>query len=254
MTRPTWLSLLLVVLSACFESHGTNTQALGNEDCYTCHKPEYDATGPKAAFPQSPVHATGKCSTQCATCHTTDTWANYYGACEHPEQAFPIVAGDQGNKHSGIKCKDCHSDAISVALNVTAKAGANTDCTSCHPNTSAQAQDHVGVTYDAGTFVGQPYSYKDADHRFCLDCHPKGLAIGHGPSNPFILPHGGSTCAQCHDSASGLGHQGGADVRCSTSGCHTRIDADGSEHSNPDTGHHPQCLQCHWDGRKHDGG
>ena len=241
------LCLAIAMFAACVEHHDPSVQAIAKDYCYGCHEGEYAATGVSAPYLAAPVHSTSQCSTQCAQCHTTTTWVNQLGGCVHPEAAFPLMS--QGTQHTNIACTDCHSEAISIATGATSAHGANTDCISCHPNTATQQQNHVGVTYDTGVLTGQPYAYSNTDHRFCLDCHPNGLAAGHGPTNPFRLPHHGSTCAQCHDNASGLGHTGGADVRCSVQGgCHSTIGADGSEHTNPDRGHHPACLNCHRSG------
>jgi hypothetical protein len=233
------VALSLMFVTACFETHSAHDTAVRNTDCYTCHKPEYDATGPKAAFPTSPIHSTQGCNTDCAQCHTTTVWANALGGCVHPEAGFPLST--QGTQHTNIKCTDCHSLDIQAATGATAALGANTDCISCHPNTSTQQNNHIGVTYDTGTNLGAPYAYSTSDHRFCLDCHPTGLAIGHGASNPFRLPHHNAACGQCHDNASGLGHAGGADVLCVNSGCHQ-----GAHHN--DTNHHPGCITCHQSG------
>ena len=238
---------LLGLATACLESHG-NQQQVRQADCYTCHVAEYKATGVSLEFPAPvPIHATSKCSTDCVQCHTTTTWVNSLGGCAHPESAFPLST--MGTKHTSIACSSCHSDALTTPTTTSVK-GANTDCITCHPNTSTQAQNHVGVTYDSGTLVGQPYAYLSSTPNFCLACHPNGLAVGHGPSNPFRLPHRGSTCAQCHDTASGLGHTGGADVTCMRGGCHDGTgNSDRAHHA--DTGHHPGCLAkgCHPDGR-----
>lgn len=248
MMRPTWILFALVAIAGCLETHDPQTQAVAKDYCYGCHAGEYGATG-TAAFPTAPVHSTviqgkAQCSTECAACHTTATWQNQLGGCAHPEAAFPLTT--MGTKHTNIACADCHSSAITLSTGATSAKGANTDCISCHPNTSTQQRNHVGVTYDNGTLTGQPYAYSTNDHRFCLDCHPNGLAVGHGASNPFRLPHHSATCAKCHDSASGLGHGSGADVLCVTSGCH------GDAHHR-DTNHHPGCLAagCHPDGQKH---
>jgi len=256
MIRPrAVLVALLALVGACFETHDPMNQAVGKEDCYTCHVPEYNATG-TTAFPTSPAHATSGCNTQCVQCHTTSDWLNGLGGCNHPESAFPLAS--LNTKHTNIKCIDCHSAALS-AIGLSSVGGANTDCIACHANDRSQQQNHIGVTYDTGTLVGQPYAYSTSDHRFCLDCHPKGLAVGHGPMNPFILPHQGSTCAQCHDNASGLGHQNGKDVTCVNGGCHSGIQ-NHHEDGNPGTGIHvgtisPSCIMsgCHPDGRKHGG-
>ena len=246
-----------IVLAGCFEHHGMD-QAVDNSACALCHMPEYNATG-TAQFPTSPAHATAMpvCDTNCANCHTTQQWQNGLVACGHPEDNFPLMS--QGTQHTNIKCIECHSIAINAATGATSAGGADTDCISCHPNTTQQQNDHIGVTYDSGTLVGQPYAYSTTDHRFCLDCHPKGLAIGHSAGNPFILPHpksgAAATCAQCHDNASGLGHQNGDDVTCVNSQCHTNVPTH-HEGGNPGTGVHvgtttPSCIaaHCHPDGR-----
>jgi len=237
--------VVAIFLGGCLESHDPQTQAIAKDYCYGCHAGEYQATG-TTTFPAAPVHSTSQCSTQCAICHTTTTWLNQLGGCVHPEQAFPLAS--MGTKHTNIACTDCHSSAITIATGATSQSGANTDCIACHPNTSTQQSNHIGVTYDKGTLIGQPYAYSSTDHRFCLDCHPNGLAVGHGASNPFTLPHHGATCAQCHDSALGLGHANGADVTCVTGGCHG-----GAHHQS--TSHPPSCIAagCHPDGRSHGG-
>lgn len=253
----------LLALTACLESHRGNEQVVKQTDCYTCHVTEYNATGVSAQFPAPvPVHKTSSCSTECATCHVTTTWVNSLGGCVHPEAQFPLAS--MGTKHTGIACTDCHSAALTTAT-VTSVNGGNTDCLSCHPNTSAQAQAHVGVTYDSGTLVGTPYAYKASEPNFCLVCHPKGLAVGHGPGNPVVLPHHSAACTQCHDNAAGIatGHAGGKDVNCVGSGCHTPIpDHDAGcppgsgKHGPAPAGAPPSCTAagCHPNARKPDHG
>jgi len=250
MTRALVRSLALIslvmslpILAGCLETHGSNNTSVRNSDCYTCHKREYDATGTGTLSSLiGPVHSTSGCDTNCVQCHTTTDWTNSLGGCAHPEANFPLTT--QGTKHTNITCIACHSADITAATGATSVAGANTDCIACHPNTSTQVNNHIGVTYSTGTLAGMAYAYSTTDHRFCLDCHPKGLAVGHGANNPFVLPHHGAACAQCHDNASGLGPTNGADVLCVTSGCH------GNAH-HKDTNHHPACLNsgCHPDGR-----
>ena len=258
MTRSSLAVLALALVAACFDSHG-GQQAINKDDCGTCHIAEFNATGPTPEFPAAPVHpgSMGCTVKDCAQCHRTTTWANSLGGCDHPETAtaapstgFPLHS--LGTQHTNIKCIDCHSDAITAETGATSHLGANTDCIGCHPNDSSQQQNHVGVLYETGARTGQPYAFLPDDRRFCLDCHPQGLALGHGKNNPFDLPHHHSTCGQCHDNASGLGHQGGADVTCMRGGCHDGNGSDRAHHA--DTGHHPGCLAqgCHPDGRSHD--
>ncbi|HEY6034341.1 MAG TPA: hypothetical protein VIV58_08780, partial [Kofleriaceae bacterium] len=128
--------LALFVLAACVEQHDPATQSIAKDYCYGCHAGEYNATGVSAPYAAAPVHSTSQCSTQCALCHTTTTWVNQLGGCVHPEAAFPLAS--QGTQHTNIPCTSCHSEAISIATGATSVKGANTDCISCHPNTSQQ--------------------------------------------------------------------------------------------------------------------
>jgi hypothetical protein len=252
------LVLGLLALTACLENHTGTEQVVKQSDCYTCHVNEYNATGLSVEFPAPvPVHKTSSCSTDCIQCHTTTTWINSLGGCVHPESNFPLAS--RGTKHTNIKCTDCHKAELTTAT-VTSVGGGNTDCISCHPNTSTQAQNHVGVTYDSGTLLGTAYSYKATEPNFCLVCHPNGLAVGHGTGNPFPLPHHSAKCVNCHDPAvtAAVGHAMGLDVTCVASGCHRT-------HADPPsgTGVHgpvtapapPSCIQqgCHQDGRSHGG-
>lgn len=257
MIRTGALLWCTIQLAACFESHDAADQVVRQTDCYTCHKPEYDETGiPDQRFPLAPMHATASCNTQCAMCHTTKTWLNGLGGCNHPETKFPLVSSSLGpSPHNATSCIECHSQAIGAATGATSKLGANTDCIACHPNTSTQQSSHAGITYLApDPRAGQPYAYSNEDHRFCLDCHPDGLVHGHEPTNQFRLPHHSASCQRCHDYPSQLGHQNAADVRCVSSGCHDGAGGEDRAHC-ADTGHHPGCLNsgCHPDGRKHDG-
>jgi len=113
-------------LGGCFESHDPMNQAVAQDDCYTCHVPEYNATG-TSTYPLAPPHEAANCGTQCAQCHTTQQWHNGLGndltACTHPEDKFPLAS--QGTVHTTIKCVECHSTAISDATGFTSVKGAN---------------------------------------------------------------------------------------------------------------------------------
>lgn len=255
MTR--WIvTLSLVIAAGCFTTHD-GQQAIDKETCNLCHMPEYAQPG-TALYPDAPLHnSSTSCTLACAQCHTTDTWSNSLGGCDHPETATPsgstgFPLHSLGTQHTQVKCIECHSSEITAATGRTSKLGANTDCLTCHPNSSALQGNHVGVVYETGALLGRAYAFLPDDRRFCLDCHPQGLAIGHGKTNPFRLPHHNARCAKCHDNASGLGHQAGADVLCVTSGCHDGNGSDRAHHQ--DLNHHPGCLKagCHPDGRKHD--
>jgi hypothetical protein len=227
--------VVTLVLAACFEKHGANDLTIQQTDCYSCHKPDYDATGGSLYPAPVPMHSTQGCGTTCFECHTTSTWVNYLGGCNHPEQSFPLVS--QGTQHNNINCTACHSDAISMATGATSVNGANTDCISCHLNDSTQQQNHTGALLYTSTTPPVAYvlytGYSTTDHRFCLTCHPTGLAfVAHDSAvNPFRLPHNGAQCVQCHDYASNLGANNGDDVSCVNGQCH-RNEANNPNHGN----------------------
>jgi len=225
-------SLLIIafVASACVQSHGSGAQSVDFSNCYACHAPEYQATA-------SPPHTKAGCSTTCSDCHDSTAWADAMpatqGACGvHPEAQFAISSGS----HANIACLSCHVASMAAA----AKQGANTDCTSCHTRNQIDPT-HTGVSgyaYGSCGSAGAPCT----QHNFCLTCHPAGTASGGHPQDRFPLPHGNSTCVQCHDQTSTLPPTGGQNVLCMNGGCHTN-----AHHA--DTSHHPGCLTCHPSGQ-----
>lgn len=262
------LALISLAFAGCFESHSNTAAIVRNRDCYKCHQAEYEQTGTaNGRFASAPNHsalaADGKpiCSTDCAACHTTQMWRNELGGCRHPDDAFPLITRSPTDRtpspHFGMACADCHSAAISKALGVSSVDGKNTDCTSCHPSAQTDPTHQGVVGGPMSKIPGQPYAYSRTDHRFCLDCHPDGLVHGHGPTNPFQLPHRNATCSSCHDGTSGLSHSNGADTLCVSSGCHDGTGVNRAHCADTAGGqqHHPTCLNsgCHPDGRKRDG-
>ncbi len=107
-------------------------------DCASCHLPDYQNTN-------NPNHVISGFSTDCTTCHSTNTWS---GATFN--HRFPINSGD----HRGLSCTDCH---------LTPGNSSQFSCTHCHEHTQPDmADDHSGV----GGYVWSSPS--------CLDCHPNG--------------------------------------------------------------------------------
>jgi hypothetical protein len=217
------IACALFVIAACNATHDPNRVAVGSSDCYTCHKPDYDAT---EAWPTSTVypipiaHSSG-CGTSCADCHDAPTaatpngtgWVNNLGGCVHPEQTFPLQSNGTATRpatgpspHANIKCRDCHSPLIAG----TSAMGANTDCLSCHPN------DAVIIQPPHDGYPG--YTYVDSVRNFCLSCHPAGLADKH-PEMIFPSTHQGAKCNHCHDmSISTTDYV--ANPNCMAAGCH----------------------------------
>lgn len=195
--------VMLLLLASCMQSH-PDVQALNQTDCYTCHKPDYEATPTYAqSDPAVPDHIAQSYPTTCAQCHVTTTWQS------HPETLFPIQAG----AHAGVQCTDCHSGGD----NASKANGADTKCATCHPSGENLAG---GGTMSTGHSDLAAFSYTAppagfTTQNFCLSCHPSGVEA---PHNDTIFPqsHKGAakTCSDCHDRTKGSDSMGqNADCR-----------------------------------------
>jgi len=183
------------LLCAACRAHPDGAVAVTQDDCASCHMPEYLAAS-------EPVHVDRMPET-CADCHTNDAWRPAVDL-GHPEVFFPIARGD----HSDVTCIQCHDPGAGPST-----GGANTDCIGCH--TGAHQQGRMDDVHG-----GVPdYSFDSETPNFCLACHPDGQAADH-PNDRFPLsgPHGGIACGDCHDAALGPSTDG-QNVSCI--GCHT---------------------------------
>jgi hypothetical protein len=128
----------------CNRCHADNVFAAKSTDCYSCHKPSYDAT-------TNPNHAAAAFPTACVSCHNTTTWAG--ATFDHDGPYFPIYSGTHLGRWTA--CTDCHPVASSFA---------NFTCLSCHPHDDKPTTDghHSGVN---------GYVY---DSAHCYSCHPRG--------------------------------------------------------------------------------
>jgi hypothetical protein len=225
------LVVAIAMLCACMQSHAPGVTALAAEDCYTCHKTDYEA---------APDHV-GK-STTCSNCHRTTAWIPALDG--NHSDTFVISSGP----HSNVRCLECHI----VDSGLPSKAGANTNCIQCHPNDSEQMQSHVGATSP----MGAAYTYQGDVPNFCLSCHPTGLA-GH-PRDRFPLTGNHSVpCASCHLRSTGP-DTAGMNTSCIESGCHHTLSWSDNKHEGGryatvrgDASNKHFCLAsgCHPDGR-----
>lgn len=218
--------IVLVAAAGCLERHA-NTDAFADNDCYACHRNNYEQA-------RDPVHV-GAMPTECRDCHSTIAWRP---AGLHPNDRFPIRTGP----HAAADCGACHKAALGPP-----QGGANTDCLTCHLEPDLVAP-HAGEP----TYVYDPATPHDP----CLRCHPDGLKHGH-PEDRFPIANGPHQlpCADCHIRATGLPDSGGMNVTCT--GCHTgqhtraRADNDHQEVSGYAwSDADPQfCRRCHPNGR-----
>jgi len=130
----------------CLGCHGDGVYAGKSTACVSCHQTDYNGT-------TNPSHTVLAFSTDCASCHTTVTWAG--ATFDHDTSYFPIYSG----RHAGIwsSCATCHT----VSTNFAAFT-----CFGCHPHDdpAQTASNHGGVS---------GYVY---DSQACYSCHPRGGA------------------------------------------------------------------------------
>ena len=201
---------------ACSQCHGDGVYAGKDASCVSCHQQAYDGTS-------DPPHASTGFSTNCATCHTTQTWSG--AKFDHAGTSFPLTGA-----HVSLTCNQCHADGV--------YAGKNTACVSCHQ-----------AAYNATT---NPNHGLSAFPTTCTDCHTTSTWTGakftahDGSYFPIYSgAHRGrwSSCASCH-TASGDYSQ----FTCLT--CHGRSETNG--HHTEVSGYtynSAACYSCHRGGQ-----
>jgi hypothetical protein len=230
--RSRWVATIaLVGAAACSRTHDETRVEVTRADCVVCHRADYQAV-------TQPQHA-GVYPESCGECHVATAWHPALGL--HPDDRFPI----RGGPHLAVTCGECHDPARGAYA-----AGENTSCVGCHTGEHARARvdgQHRGIP---------DYAFDAANPRFCLSCHPKGLAEGKHPEDRFPIRSGPHqfACLDCHDPARGT-YAAGANTDCV--GCHTgehtraRVDAEHREVRDYafDPARPSFCLRCHPDGR-----
>lgn len=122
---------------ACARCHTGGVYTGLSGDCYSCHKPDYDAT-------TQPNHKASGFPTACLVCHlATDTsWTQ--GRFDHNNTGFPLQGA-----HTKLDCARCHAGGVYTGL--------SGDCYSCHKS-----------NYDATTNPNHKASGFPTD---CVACH-----------------------------------------------------------------------------------
>jgi hypothetical protein len=174
----------------CLECHGSPWQNTLATDCYSCHRPAYDATA-------APAHAAGGIPTTCASCHNTVGWQPATFA--HNATAFPLTGA-----HVLAPCVSCHGSPWQNTL--------ATDCYSCH------RPAYEATTDPAHVAAGFPVT--------CATCHStttwSGATFDHTWFPITSGRHSGHTCSTCHVVPSSY-----TAFSCFSSGCHSQSDTDG---------------------------
>jgi hypothetical protein len=149
----------------------------------------------------------------CAACHTTEGWEG--ATFDHDLSSFPLTGA-----HVNVDCDSCHTNAQF--------AGLSPQCVACHRDPDFHLGAFSASCADChATTAWLPASY-DGPHTFpmdhegaagdCQSCHPSSLTT--------------YTCYECHEHDE-------AEVR--------------SKHLEEGISNFQDCMECHPDGRKHEG-
>lgn len=147
----------------------------------------------------------GARGTNCASCHTTTTWAA--ATFDHASTGYPLVGGHaatacagchgpgNANKHPSRTCNACH------AKDDTHKGANGTDCANCH---NPRSWKQIAFDHDSVTSFPLKGAHRTA---VCAACHKQPPKIAKPPV----------TCYACH--AADDAHKGGNGRECQQ--CHT---------------------------------
>ncbi len=211
--------------------------------CIDCHRKDDE-------------HA-GTFGTNCAQCHTSDTWDN--AKFDHNQAAFKLEG-----KHSSVECAQCHVNNVFKGTPQT--------CVSCHQADDARA--HQGAYGTDCAQCHNPSDWKDAkfDHNLaafklegkhvaveCAQCHVNN--VFKGTPQTCVSCHlkddkhqgaFGTDCAQCHNAGdwtdAKFDHNlaafklTGAHVTVTCAKCHVNSVFKGT----PQT-----CVSCHAEPQEH---
>ena len=159
-----------------------------DQDCVTCHQPDYDRAHPGNSFP-----------TVCANCHTVEAWGG--ATFDHAQVANGFRL--QG-AHASLACSQCHAADMTPLFHPTN----DQDCISCHqpdyqaaPNHVARSysqtclQCHTQTTWEGATFAHTP-SMTD-----CASCHHDDFIAASSPVNHTTQGIIEAACSQCHSNS-----------------------------------------------------
>ncbi len=229
--------------AACMACHSDNVFTGKPTDCYACHAGDYATAQPN--------HATsGFPASECASCHTTTTWAG--AVFDHARTDFPLTGAhmnaacmachaDGVYNGKSTTCESCHqSDYAAATPNHTAAGFAASACASCHTTSTwtGAAYDHNATAFPlTGAHVDAACMTCHSDDVFtgksgdCYSCH----ATDYNTATPDHVTSGfqASACASCHNTTTwGDGHFDHAQTDFPLTGAHTTA----------------ACMACHADG------
>ncbi|MEW6366345.1 MAG: hypothetical protein AB1714_17105 [Acidobacteriota bacterium] len=246
--------------AACDACHSGGRYAGLSQECYACHKPDYDRT-------QNPNHIKVGFSTDCVLCHRAGDSSWTQGRFDH--SGFPLQGGHvglaceschEGGKYSGLStdCYSCHRADYDSTTNPNHKtAGFPTDCIVCHKATDTRWEqgrfDHNSSDFPLqgahaklaceSCHKGGKYSGLSPD---CYSCHK---ADYDGTTDPNHRTAGFPTsCVVCHKATDTNWNQGKfdhANTGFALQGAHTKLACESCHKGGIYTGLSPDCYSCH---------
>ena len=228
-------------------------------DCYSCHKDDDEHKG--------------EFGTDCLSCHSTNGWVP--STFDHSKAVFPLTGA-----HIDAACKSCHTSGWKGTPTACVschtkddqhKGQFGTDCQTCHstsawrPATFDHSRSsfkltgaHVNTACKSchtsgwkGTPTACASCHRDAHGgqfgSSCSTCHSTSAwrpASYNGPHS-FPMTHGrADSCSDCHPG-------GFRSWTCYT--CHNQGEM-ANKHSEEGIGDFSNCLRCHPNGQKEEGG
>jgi len=230
-----------------------------DDDCFSCHRSEYEAT-------TNPDHEAAGYPTNCIECHKIDAFEWTGAGINH--DFFPLTQG-----HAINECSRCHTGTDYSAI--------SPECITCHEAdyTSTTSPNHQALNFSTActtchtTQPGwRPANYKEHDDQYfpiysgahngvwdnCVDCHtdPNNYTTFSCTTchkNPDTNDqHGGvagytyssTACLACHPTGKSEGALNHDNTNFPLTGAHTTVECL-SCHTNGYTGTPTECIACH---------
>ncbi|HMB92089.1 MAG TPA: cytochrome c3 family protein [Rhodothermales bacterium] len=187
-------------------------QPASQDDCFTCHQPDYEDEHAGSSFP-----------TTCLECHNTEDWDDADFAHASVANGFDLLGA-----HNELECASCHNPPPDFSPIFTPSS--DQDCLTCHQ--SDYEDEHAGTGFPTA----------------CLECHNTqdwdDADFAHATvANGFALvgAHDLLECSSCHGPPPGFDplFQPASQDDCFT--CHQPDYED--EHAG--SGFPTTCLECH---------
>ena len=248
-------------ISNCFDCHNNGRFEGLNQDCYSCHKSNYETA-------QSPNHIELNFPTNCQECHTTNPGWRPAEFTRHNE-IYPLLGAHElikndcqschtnGFENTPNQCFGCHQENYNAASNPShTQLNFSTDCETCH-NTNAwkpasfnhdneffpiYSGEHNGEWNNCSDCHVDPNNYARFE---CINCHEHSqgsMDSEHSGVNGYI--YNSEACLSCHPTGSSEGAFNHSSSNFPLIGGHSNQQC-ADCHSAGYQGTSSECISCH---------